>query len=172
MTSTCRGWRGWAHRASSTGTSAPPFSGVWPALGVEVGVTRWATLGGSGRYIGTARTVDNTGDESMTTPDFFMLDGSAWIELGRLLPFVAGASPRLRIQVDNVLDTHRGFRQATATSTSSATAPAPTHSSARAYYYPLATRTGRSSCSTSRSDARPWTVSRSLASSPGSWPSG
>lgn len=117
-----------------TGSTPLVFHGVNPVLtpGVIVNQTvDWAprsrlTLGATGRYVGKSY-LDNTNDETLTTPSFATLDlSSAW-ELG------GGA--RVRLQVNNVLNNKRVFPSGYSYNYISAGVVGGT-----AYYYPQATR--------------------------------
>lgn len=57
----------------------------------------------TGRYAGKSY-LDNTNNESLTTPSFFVVDANLSLDLARWVPAV---NPRLAIRVNNVLDEER-----------------------------------------------------------------
>jgi iron complex outermembrane receptor protein len=108
-------------------------------LSAEYTPVRWCTVGAAGRYVGATH-LDNTNSGNFTAPGFFGLDADASVSLATLLPFAAGAAPRVRVQATNLLDNRRMFPngysyQYFMLDHGGAMQPAGTR-----YYYPLATR--------------------------------
>jgi iron complex outermembrane receptor protein len=105
-------------------------------LGVDFTPRPWLLVGASGRYVAKSY-LDNTNVEALATPGFFDLDATlsvgleGWIKAGR---------PRLRLQVNNVLDNERiwpsGYSYLFLTRGASGTETL----QGIPYYYPLATR--------------------------------
>jgi outer membrane receptor protein involved in Fe transport len=105
-------------------------------LGADYTPTSWLLVGAAGRYVSKAY-LDNTNTLQLETPDFFELDLTLslglerWISLGR---------PRLRLQVDNVLDSRgiwpSGYSYLFLTREASGSEAA----QGIPYYYPMATR--------------------------------
>ena len=131
----------WAGTTSRTHENVVPL--LTPAvllnLGAEYSPVAWCTVGAAGRYVGATH-LDNTNSADFTAPGFFGLDADASISLASLLPFTAGAAPRLRVQGTNLLDNRRMFPngysyQYFMLDGGGAMQPAGTR-----YYYPLATR--------------------------------
>jgi iron complex outermembrane receptor protein len=131
----------WAGTTSRTHENVMPL--LTPAvllnLGAEYSPAAWCTVGAAGRYVGATH-LDNTNSADFTAPGFFGLDADASISLASLLPFTAGAAPRLRVQGTNLLDNRRMFPngysyQYFMLDGGGALQPAGTR-----YYYPLATR--------------------------------
>jgi iron complex outermembrane receptor protein len=111
----------------------PPFVGN---LGADWTPVKGLGISASGRYVAGAH-LDNTNDEGTTTPGFFDLDAVVSLDLGR---FIKVGQPRLRVQVNNLLDNSRIFASGYSylyftrgTGGSSTLTSTP-------YYYPLATR--------------------------------
>ncbi len=75
----------------------PPFVGN---LSVEGSPVPWLSLGAAARYV-AASWLDNTNADGVDAPDWWKVDVSASVDLSR---FVAAGRPRLRVQVDNLLD--------------------------------------------------------------------
>jgi hypothetical protein len=96
--------------ASILHTDVPPL--LTPAFLASVAAdyapAPWLGLGAVGRYVGEQH-LDNTGRAESVAPAFFALDASGWLDLARLLQFAAAAQPRLRVQVNNVLNDHELF---------------------------------------------------------------
>ena len=131
----------WAGTTSRTHENVVPL--LTPAvllnLGAEYSPVAWCTVGAAGRYVGATH-LDNTNSADFTAPGFFGLDADAAISLASLLPFTAGAAPRLRVQGTNLLNNRRMFPngysyQYFMLDGGGAMQPAGTR-----YYYPLATR--------------------------------
>jgi len=91
-------------------TDVPPL--LTPAflanLSADYVPTSWLGLGTVGRYVSRMH-LDNAGSDQSVAPAFFALDASGWLDLGKLLQFAAAAQPRLRVQVNNVLNDHELF---------------------------------------------------------------
>jgi hypothetical protein len=105
-------------------------------LGADWTPVKGLGISASGRYVAGAH-LDNTNDEGTTTPGFFDLDAVVSLDLGR---FIKVGQPRLRVQVNNLLDNSRIFASGYSylyftrgTGGSSTLTSTP-------YYYPLATR--------------------------------
>jgi iron complex outermembrane receptor protein len=79
---------------------SPPFVGN---LSVEGSPLPWLSLGATTRYVAESY-LDNTNAEGISTPDWWKVDLSATVDLSG---FVKSGKPRLRILVDNVLDSRR-----------------------------------------------------------------
>jgi iron complex outermembrane receptor protein len=72
-------------------------------LGAEWTPGSALSLGASGRYVSKSY-LDNTQNESFTTPSFFDLDATLVVKLGK---WIRTGQPRLRVQLNNVLNAHR-----------------------------------------------------------------
>jgi iron complex outermembrane receptor protein len=94
------------------------------------------TLGATGRYV-AASYLDNTNAEDLRAPRFFQLDASIGFDLSRL---VASGRPRLKVQVNNVLDNHRIFPRGYSYLYATQSAGGGESLSGIAYYYAGATR--------------------------------
>ena len=105
-------------------------------LGVDYTPAPWLLVGASGRYVAKAY-LDNTNAPDLATPDFFDLDLTLSLGLDR---WIKPGRPRLRLQVDNLLDSHRiwpsGYSYLFLTREASGSEVA----QGIPYYYPLATR--------------------------------
>jgi len=131
----------WAGTTSRTHEDVVPM--LTPAvvlnLGGEYAPAAWLSVGALGRYVGAAH-LDNTDSADFMAPGFFSLDADVSVSLAGLLPFAAGAAPRLRVQATNLTDNRRMFPngysyQYFVQDGGGALAPAGLR-----YYYPLATR--------------------------------
>jgi hypothetical protein len=109
------------------------------SLGAEYSPTGWFTAGATGRYVGPAH-LDNTNSADFTAPGFFGLDADLSVSLARLLPFAAGASPRLRVQATNLLDNRRMFPNGYSYQYFTLDGRGAMQPAGIRYYYPLATR--------------------------------
>ena len=132
---------GWVDAASRTHENVVPLltPAILFSLGADYSPVQWFSVGALGRYVGAAH-LDNTNSAAFTAPGFFGLDADVSVSLAGLVPFAAGASPRLRVQATNLLDNHRMFPsgysyQYFVMDGAGAMQPAGTR-----YYYPLATR--------------------------------
>jgi iron complex outermembrane receptor protein len=113
--------------------ATPPFQAT---LGAETTAIRGLTVGATGRYV-AASWLDNTNTEGLEAPRTFQVDATLVVDLARWVP---AGKPRLKVQVNNLLDNRklwpRGYsylyvnRDASGGETLAGTA----------YYYPLATR--------------------------------
>jgi iron complex outermembrane receptor protein len=104
-------------------------------LGAEWSCGSWLSLAATGRYA-SATHLDNTGDPAFRTPAFFNLDATAVLGLSR---FIRKGAPRIRIQVNNVLNNRREFPSGYSYLFLTR-GPAAETLSGISYYYPLATR--------------------------------
>ncbi len=131
----------WTSSTSLTHADVPPL--LTPAVLVNLAAdytpVPWLTVGAAGRYVGAAH-LDNTDSRAFRAPGFFGLDADASVLLSRLLPFTAGAAPRLRIQVTNVLDNRRMFPGGYSYQYFTQDAAGPLLPGGTRYYYPQATR--------------------------------
>ncbi len=100
--------------------------------------TPWLDLGATGRWVSRAW-LDNTDTAGLETPSWFRLDAEATADLSG---WIAVGHPRLKVVVDNVLDSRRLF--ASGYSYLYLTRDAGGESETGIpYYYPLATRSVR-----------------------------
>jgi iron complex outermembrane receptor protein len=117
-----------------TGSTPLVFHDVNPVLtpgGIVNQSVDWTpasrlTLGATGRYVGKSY-LDNTNEDSLTTPSFTTLDLSSAFDLGR--------GTRLRLQVNNALNNKRVFPSGYSYNYIAGGVVGGT-----AYYYPQATR--------------------------------
>jgi iron complex outermembrane receptor protein len=95
----------WVDSVSRAHRDVPPL--LTPAVTLNQSLAWKASarvdLSLSGRWVSRAH-LDNTGDDALRTPSFFDLDAGLALDLGR---FVKSGRPRLRVQVDNLLDSAR-----------------------------------------------------------------
>jgi iron complex outermembrane receptor protein len=113
--------------------ATPPFLAT---LGAETTALRGLTIGATGRYV-AASWLDNTNMVGLEAPRTFQLDATLIVDLSRFLP---AGKPRLKVQVNNVLDNRRLFpRGYSYLYANRDTAGAETLAGIP-YYYPLATR--------------------------------
>jgi len=105
-------------------------------LGADWTPVKGVSLSASGRYVAKAH-LDNTNDETTTTPGFFDLDAVLSVDFGR---FVKVGHPRLRVQMNNVLDNSRIFASGYSYLYFTRTANGAETLTGTPYYYPLATR--------------------------------
>ncbi len=80
--------------------ASPPFVGN---LSVEGSPIPWLTLGAAARYV-AASWLDNTNSDGIDAPDWWKFDLSAAVDLSR---FIQVGRPRVRVQVENLLDDRR-----------------------------------------------------------------
>jgi iron complex outermembrane receptor protein len=105
-------------------------------LGADYTPAPWLLVGAAGRYVARSY-LDNTNVEDLATPHFFDLDLTLSLGLDR---WIKAGHPRLRLQVDNILDNRRiwpsGYSYLYLTREASG------HEALQGipYYYPLATR--------------------------------
>jgi outer membrane receptor protein involved in Fe transport len=93
-------------------------------------------VGAAGRYVSKIY-LDNTRSEELTAPGYFNLDATVSLSLRRL---VGAGDPRLRVQMNNVLDNRRMFASGYSYQYfvhDGVDGPTPV---GVPYYYPLATR--------------------------------
>ena len=105
-------------------------------LGADWTPAKGLAISALGRYVAKAH-LDNTNDEITTTPGFFDLDVVVSLDLGR---FIKVAKPRLRVQVNNVLDNSRIFASGYSYLYLTRGAEGSSTLTSTPYYYPLATR--------------------------------
>ena len=131
----------WAGATSLTHEDVVPLltPAVLVSLGAEYSPATWFALGAAGRYVGAAH-LDNTNNGAFTAPAFFGLDADASVSLARLVPSVARAAPRLRLQVTNLLDNRRMFPNGYSYQYFLLDGAGNTQPAGTRYYYPLATR--------------------------------
>jgi len=131
----------WAGATSLTHEDVVPLltPAVLVSLGAEYSPVTWFTLGAAGRYVGAAH-LDNTNEDHFRAPAFFGLDADASVSLARLVPFMAGAAPRLRLQVTNLLDNRRMFPNGYSYQYFLMDGVGNTRPAGSRYFYPLATR--------------------------------
>jgi iron complex outermembrane receptor protein len=131
----------WTASTSLAHSNVPPL--LTPAalvnLAADYTPVPWLTVGAAGRYVGAAH-LDNTGSPAFKAPGFFGFDADVSVALSRLLPFAAGAGPRLRVQVTNVLDNRRMFPGGYSYQYFTQDAAGPLLPGGTRYYYPQATR--------------------------------
>jgi len=131
----------WAGTTSLTHEHVVPL--LTPAvllnLGAAYSPVGWCTVGAAGRYVGAAH-LDNTDSADFKAPGFFSLDADLSISLASLVPFTAGAAPRLRVQATNLLDNRRMFPSGYSYQYFVANGGGAMQAAGTRYYYPLATR--------------------------------
>jgi len=131
----------WAGTTSLTHDNVVPL--LTPAvlfnLGAEYSPAAWCTVGTAGRYVGATH-LDNTNSAGFKAPGFFGLDADLSIALASLLPFAAGAAPRLRLQGTNLLDNRRMFPGGYSYQYFIVDGGGTMQAAGTRYYYPLATR--------------------------------
>ena len=100
----------WTGATSVTHDNVVPLltPAVLISLAAEYSPANWFAAGAAGRYVGAAH-LDNTNSAGFRAPGFFGLDADASFSLARVVPITAGAAPRLRVQVTNLLDNRRMF---------------------------------------------------------------
>jgi iron complex outermembrane receptor protein len=100
----------WAGATSLTHENVVPLltPAVLISVAAEYSPAAWFSAGAVGRYVGAAH-LDNTNSAEFLAPGFFGLDADVSFSLARLVPATAGAAPRLRLQVTNLLDNRRMF---------------------------------------------------------------
>jgi iron complex outermembrane recepter protein len=126
------------------GTSSRTFQNVAPfatppfiaSLGAETTALRGVTAGLTGRYV-AASWLDNTDTPGLEAPRFFLLDATFQFDLSRL---VAAGHPRLKVQVNNVLDNHSVFPRGYSYLYANRDLTGHDTLTGIPYYYPLATR--------------------------------
>ena len=111
----------------------PPFVGN---LGAEWAPVKGLRVSAFGRYVAKAY-LDNTRNETTTTPGFWNLDATAALDLGR---WIKVGQPRLRLQVNNVFDNRRMFASGYSYLYFTRDTGGAQTLTGTPYYYPLATR--------------------------------
>jgi iron complex outermembrane receptor protein len=106
------------------------------SLSAEATPLAGLTLGARGRYL-AASFLDNTDAENLKAPRFFQLDASVGIDLSR---FVSVGHPRLKLQVNNVLDNRKIFQGGYSYLYATRDAAGAESLAGLPYYYPQATR--------------------------------
>ena len=131
----------WTDSTSRTHHDVPPV--ITPAvlvnLAADYAPAKFLNVGAAARYVGRSH-LDNTGNRAFTAPPFFSLDADISIGLSRLLPFAAGAGPRLRVQLTNVLDNRRLYPNGYSYQFFTQDGSGGLLAGGMRYYYPLATR--------------------------------
>ncbi len=113
--------------------ATPPFQAT---LGAETTAVRGLTLGATGRYV-AASWLDNTNTEGLEAPRTFQLDATLVVDLARWVP---AGKPRLKIQVNNVLDNRKLWPRGYSYLYANRDASGAETLAGTPYYYPLATR--------------------------------
>ncbi len=113
--------------------ATPPFLAT---LGVETTALRGFTVGATGRYV-AASWLDNTNAEGLEAPRTFQLDATLAVDLARWIP---AGRPRLRLQVNNVLDDRKLWPRGYSYVYANRDASGAETLAGIPYYYPLATR--------------------------------
>ena len=131
----------WLATTSLTHTNVTPLltPAVLASVSAEYTPAPWLTVSGAGRYVGQSH-LDNTGDPAFVARGFFGLDAVASINLGSLFRSSARSAPRLRIQVDNVLDNRTMFPGGYSYQFFTEDAAGRLQPGGTRYFYPLATR--------------------------------
>jgi iron complex outermembrane receptor protein len=93
-------------------------------------------LGIRGRYVSKAY-LDNTNQDALTTPSFFSLEASASLGLSR---WIEAGDPRIRVQVNNLLDNRRIWPSGYSYLSFTRDASGAETLAGIPYYYPQATR--------------------------------
>jgi iron complex outermembrane receptor protein len=105
-------------------------------LGAEWTPVKGLGVSAFGRYVARAY-LDNTSNETTTAPGFWNLDATATLDLAR---WIKKGRPRLRVQVNNVLDNRRLFASGYSYLYYTRDAGGGQTLAGTPYYYPLATR--------------------------------
>ena len=113
--------------------ATPPFLAT---LGAETTAVRGVTVGATGRYF-AASWLDNTNTEGLEAPRTFQLDAMLAFDLARWIP---AGKPRLKLQVNNVLDNRRLWPRGYSYLYANRDAAGAETLAGIPYYYPLATR--------------------------------
>ena len=93
-------------------------------------------MGATGRYV-AASWLDNTNAEGLVAPRTFALDATLVVDLARWIP---AGKPRLKLQVNNVLDNRRLWPRGYSYLYANRDAAGAETLAGIPYYYPLATR--------------------------------
>jgi iron complex outermembrane receptor protein len=131
----------WAGTTSRTHENVVPLltPAVLVSLGGDYTPLTWLTVGALGRYVGAAH-LDNTNSADFMAPGFFGLDADLSVSLAAVMPFAAGAAPRLRVQGTNLLDNRRMFPGGYSYQYFTMDGAGALEPAGLRYYYPLATR--------------------------------
>jgi iron complex outermembrane recepter protein len=113
--------------------ATPPFLAT---LGAETTAVRGLTVGATGRYV-AASWLDNTNTEGLEAPRTFQLDATLVVDLARWVP---AGTPRLKVQVNNVLDNRKLWPRGYSYLYANRDASGAETLAGIPYYYPLATR--------------------------------
>jgi iron complex outermembrane receptor protein len=113
--------------------ATPPFQAT---LGAETTALRGLTVGATGRYV-AASWLDNTNAEGLEAPRTFQLDAVIVVDLARWIP---AGKPRLKVQVNNVLDNRKLWPRGYSYLYANRDAAGAETLAGIPYYYPLATR--------------------------------
>ena len=105
-------------------------------LGADYAPSAAVTVGLAGRYVSESQ-LDNTENSSLVTPSFFNLDAHASLNLVR---WVKKGGPRLRVQVNNVLNGQRHWPSGYSYLFITRDEAGRESAQGVPYYYPLATR--------------------------------
>ena len=118
--------------------ATPPFQAT---LGAETTALRGFTVGATGRYV-AASWLDNTNTEGLVAPRTFQMDATLVVDLARWIP---AGKPRLKLQVNNVLDNRRLWPSGYSYLYANRDASGAETLAGIPYYYPLATRSAYAS---------------------------
>ncbi|MCX6545687.1 MAG: TonB-dependent receptor [Acidobacteria bacterium] len=131
----------WLTTTSLAHTNVTPLltPSVLASASADYSPASWLTVSGAGRYVGQSH-LDNTGNPAFVAKGFFGLDAVASINLARVLGFAARTAPRLRIQMDNVLDNRNMLPSGYSYLFFTEGAAGRLEPGGTRYYYPLATR--------------------------------
>jgi len=113
--------------------ATPNFIAV---VSAETTALRGLTLGVTGRYV-AASWLDNTNTEGLEAPRTFQLDATLVVDLIRWIP---AGKPRLKVQVNNILDNRRLWPRGYSYLYANRDAAGAETLAGIPYYYPLATR--------------------------------
>ena len=116
-----------------TPVATPPFQAT---LGAETTALKGLTIGATGRYV-AASWLDNTNAEGLEAPRTFQLDATLVVDLARWIP---AGRPRLKVQVNNVLDDRKLWPRGYSYLYADRDAAGSETLAGIPYYYPLATR--------------------------------
>ena len=113
--------------------ATPPFLAT---LGAETTALPGITVGATGRYV-AASWLDNANTEGLVAPRTFQLDTTLVVDLARWIP---AGKPRLKVQVNNVLDDRKLFPRGYSYLYANRDATGADTLAGTSYFYPLATR--------------------------------
>ena len=97
---------------------------------------RGLAIGATGRYV-AASWLDNANTPGLVAPRTFQLDATLVVDLARWIP---AGRPRLKVQVNNVLDNRKLFPRGYSYLYANRDAAGAENLAGIPYYYPLATR--------------------------------